>query len=188
MKRNLREKILREASKLFSEFGFSGTSMRDIAKSLNITKAALYYHFQSKKELYSEVLDRAFQKLAKNLNKELKARSFEQALFQLIKNYLEWGIEEKNLIKAQIAKFPELDPEIRKNILKLRGKVRNRFEEVFRKVLKKEMDPKFFVSFLLGTMDRMILEAAFLGKKLNIKKKTLQILKVLNPFIKVASK
>ena len=33
------------ARRLFSEFSYLGVSMNDIAKKLNITKAALYYHF-----------------------------------------------------------------------------------------------------------------------------------------------
>jgi AcrR family transcriptional regulator len=40
-----KEKILKEAGKLFSEFGFSDVSMENIAKKLNITKEPL---FQSK--------------------------------------------------------------------------------------------------------------------------------------------
>jgi len=55
-----KQKILKGASDLFSEFGFLGVSMEDIAKKLGITKAALYYHFKSKKELYLKVLEGSF--------------------------------------------------------------------------------------------------------------------------------
>ncbi len=64
-----KQRILKIASELFSEFGFLGVSMGDIAKKLNITKAALYYHFNSKKDLYFEVLEKAFQGLIKTINK-----------------------------------------------------------------------------------------------------------------------
>ena len=36
------------AQRLFSEFSYLGVSINDIAKKLNITKAALYYHFTGK--------------------------------------------------------------------------------------------------------------------------------------------
>ena len=45
-----KELILEEALKQFSEKGFVGTSMSDIAKPLGITKAALYKHFKSKQQ------------------------------------------------------------------------------------------------------------------------------------------
>lgn len=115
-------------------------------------------------------------------------RSLEQTLFQSIRNYLEWGIKEKNLIKAQMAKFPEPDLETQKSVLKLRGKIEGQFEGIFKNVLDKEIDIKTFISFLLGIMDRIILETAFLGKKLNIKKKSTQILKILNPIFTPTTK
>ncbi len=183
-KKNSKEKILQKAGELFSNSGFSGTSMRDIARSLNITKAALYYHFKNKKELYLKVLDRAFQKLNKNLKKNIEVSSLEQKLFHLIKNYFEWGIEEKNLIKAQMVKFPESDSEIHRKILKFQRKIKNYFGKNLKSALTKEADLNCLISFLLGTMDRMILEAAFWGKKLNIKKKSRQIIKTVIPMMK----
>ena len=53
---NTRELILEEALKQFSEKGFAGASMQDIAKPLGITKAALYKHFASKKQLFDEII------------------------------------------------------------------------------------------------------------------------------------
>jgi AcrR family transcriptional regulator len=45
---NTRERILDVALDLFTELGFDGTSLRQIAEQLGVTKAALYYHFTSK--------------------------------------------------------------------------------------------------------------------------------------------
>src|SRR6188472_1581920 len=36
---------------LFTEQGYDATSLREIAESLGVTKAALYYHFKSKEEI-----------------------------------------------------------------------------------------------------------------------------------------
>jgi AcrR family transcriptional regulator len=46
-----RERILDVALDLFTDQGFDGTSMREIAERLNITKPAIYYHFASKDEI-----------------------------------------------------------------------------------------------------------------------------------------
>lgn len=46
-----RERILDVALDLFIEKGYDRTSLREIAESLGVTKAALYYHFPSKEDI-----------------------------------------------------------------------------------------------------------------------------------------
>jgi AcrR family transcriptional regulator len=46
-----RGRILDAALELFSEHGFDGTTLQQIADRLGVTKAALYYHFRSKDDL-----------------------------------------------------------------------------------------------------------------------------------------
>jgi AcrR family transcriptional regulator len=46
-----RARILEAARGLFADQGYAGTSMRDLAEALGMTKAALYYHFPGKAEI-----------------------------------------------------------------------------------------------------------------------------------------
>ena len=46
-----RQRILDVALDLFTEQGYDGTSLRQIAEQLGVTKAALYYHFESKEDI-----------------------------------------------------------------------------------------------------------------------------------------
>jgi AcrR family transcriptional regulator len=46
-----RQRILDVALNLFTEKGYDGTSLREIAEELRVTKAALYYHFESKEDI-----------------------------------------------------------------------------------------------------------------------------------------
>jgi len=50
------QRILEVSAKLFSERGFAGTSIRDIAAALDVSKAALYYHFPSKDAILTEIV------------------------------------------------------------------------------------------------------------------------------------
>ena len=50
-----RERILDVALELFNEQGYDKTSLREIAERLDITKAALYYHFRSKADILLEL-------------------------------------------------------------------------------------------------------------------------------------
>ena len=54
---NTKEMILEEALKQFSEKGYDGTSMSDIAAPLGISKAALYKHYKSKQEIFDKIIE-----------------------------------------------------------------------------------------------------------------------------------
>ncbi|MBS0409945.1 MAG: TetR/AcrR family transcriptional regulator [Proteobacteria bacterium] len=54
-----RDRILAAAERLFAAQGFSGVSMPAIAAASGITAGAIYKHFESKAELFFEVVRRA---------------------------------------------------------------------------------------------------------------------------------
>lgn len=55
-KRLRKEEIVAEATKLFAERGYEGTSMGDLAERVGLRKASLFHHFESKDALYASVL------------------------------------------------------------------------------------------------------------------------------------
>lgn len=57
-KRLRRDEILDEATRLFAERGYEGTSMADLAERVGLRKASLFHHFASKEVLYAAVLER----------------------------------------------------------------------------------------------------------------------------------
>ncbi|MCW5254363.1 MULTISPECIES: TetR/AcrR family transcriptional regulator [unclassified Streptomyces] len=52
---NTRQRIQDVALGLFAEQGYEKTSLREIAERLDVTKAALYYHFKTKEEILVSV-------------------------------------------------------------------------------------------------------------------------------------
>jgi TetR/AcrR family transcriptional regulator len=58
-----RERVLQVSQALFAERGYSGTSLRDIAKRIGIKAPSLLHHFPSKQQLYLAVLDKMFESL-----------------------------------------------------------------------------------------------------------------------------
>jgi AcrR family transcriptional regulator len=50
-----RLRILAVAVELFSARGYAGTSVRDIAEAMGMTKASLYYHFAAKEDILEAV-------------------------------------------------------------------------------------------------------------------------------------
>jgi AcrR family transcriptional regulator len=54
---NTRQRIQDVALELFAEQGYEKTSLREIAEHLEVTKAALYYHFRTKEEIIVSLFD-----------------------------------------------------------------------------------------------------------------------------------
>jgi len=58
-----KEKIIKNAMLLFSEKGFDGTSVDDIAKRSSINKAMIFYYFKSKSGLYEIIMSELFESI-----------------------------------------------------------------------------------------------------------------------------
>src|ERR1700675_608078 len=56
-----RHDILRTAAQLFRERGYDAASMNDLAAALNLSKGALYHHFQSKDEILFHIMQHAME-------------------------------------------------------------------------------------------------------------------------------
>jgi AcrR family transcriptional regulator len=62
-----KQNILNAARSLFAAYGFSVTTMDDIARAAGIKKATLYHHFESKESLLKEILESVAYRLSEQL-------------------------------------------------------------------------------------------------------------------------
>ena len=179
-----KKRIVKIARHLFSEFSYLGVSMNDIAKKLNITKAALYYHFTGKAEIYKKVLDEVFCDLSLSIKEALSETITEIKIQKLIKSYLNFGFKEKNLIKAVILKMSPPDSQITKQIIQLRKQIADliqpAIEEMFlKKKVSQKIDSRLLTSLLISMMDGLLLEYSLFNKKIDSEKVSNQIIAVL---------
>ncbi|MFE9626954.1 TetR/AcrR family transcriptional regulator [Streptomyces sp. NPDC006527] len=77
---NTRQRIQDVALELFAEQGYEKTSLREIAERLEVTKAALYYHFKTKEEIIVSI----FADLTKP-----------------IENLIEWGKDQPHTLETK---------------------------------------------------------------------------------------
>ncbi|MBL4621097.1 MAG: TetR/AcrR family transcriptional regulator [Immundisolibacteraceae bacterium] len=85
-----RESILQSAVELFAESGFSGVSMRDLARACSITPAALYHHFENKRSLYVESIKHAFSERTGGLDEVLNRSADGE---QSVRGIVGWFVE-----------------------------------------------------------------------------------------------
>jgi AcrR family transcriptional regulator len=78
--------ILDRSIPLFAAKGYSGVSMRDIAKTVGISSAALYHHFPNKQALYLAAMERAFADKARTITETVRS---EGTALQRLERFIE---------------------------------------------------------------------------------------------------
>ncbi len=175
---NTKENIINVARKLFSERTYLSVSMSDIANKLSITKAALYYHFTGKAEIYKKVLEKVINELEEEI---LKATSQiqdpKEKLRQLIISYLKYGQKEKFLIKSLLLCISKVDLPLKNQVMELRDKLISFIQKIFEEIFPNK-DVKFFVFLFIGIMNGLLLEQS-LNNKIELEKAIEKIIAIL---------
>ena len=68
-----RDHILKSAAKLFRDQGYVATTLRQIADAAGIQAGSVYYHFRSKDEILTEILDTGIDEVRKSVAGRLDA-------------------------------------------------------------------------------------------------------------------
>ena len=91
-----REQLIEIARTVFSEKGFDGASVEEIASRAEVSKPVIYEHFGGKEGLYAVVVDREVRQLLEMMREALTADTprvlIEQAAFALL-TYIEQSSE-----------------------------------------------------------------------------------------------
>jgi TetR/AcrR family transcriptional regulator, cholesterol catabolism regulator len=108
-----RDRILKEAAALFSERGYHGTTIDDIAERFGATKPFVYYHFNSKIDLLVELCERGTREA---LNAAERAISVEgspkQRLDQFVRDFTAVALDNQQFVTIYFREeinLPELD-------------------------------------------------------------------------------
>lgn len=65
---NTKDKILYQALKLFSKYGYSDVTMKDVAEAVGIKAPSIYKHFCSKEEIFDTILENAIIRLDEKIH------------------------------------------------------------------------------------------------------------------------
>ena len=80
--------ILDKSLPLFAKSGYAGVSMRDIARAVGISGAALYHHYPDKQSLYVATMGYAFADKASSIQSALdNTGTAEQRLERFVTNF-----------------------------------------------------------------------------------------------------
>ncbi|MBX9600263.1 MAG: TetR/AcrR family transcriptional regulator [Bryobacteraceae bacterium] len=98
-----RQAIIDAAIRLFSEKGFRGTTTRELAAAVGVTEPVLYQHFETKRELFSAILESRLQYTVEAFEEEMRPmaegeddRRFFQELARVI---VDWYTKDTSLTR-----------------------------------------------------------------------------------------
>jgi AcrR family transcriptional regulator len=95
-----RDQLLLVARKIFAERGFQATTMDDIAKEAGFTKPILYQYFESKTELYREIVNQTAETLLTSLRSAVAEVESPRAKIEVaFRVYFEMVVEETDAFR-----------------------------------------------------------------------------------------
>jgi len=132
-----RTEILNSAAQIFSEKGYHGTSMQDIALSVNLQKASLYHHVSSKQEILFELLNQELDLLSSRVKFAIDGlEPPNERLHKAICAYLGTLAEHQELASVLLFEYRSLEPEyLNRHIPR-----RDQFEKIWRDLIQEGID------------------------------------------------
>ncbi|MBT3409379.1 MAG: TetR/AcrR family transcriptional regulator, partial [Halieaceae bacterium] len=154
-----RDKIVKQASLLFSKLGYTGTTMRDIAVNVGVLPGSLYAHIKSKEELLLEIVSSGIESF---LQIEVAARAMsgtaEEKLRYAVGRHIEVVAEDPAKMLIVFHQWRYLTPP---NLSRAK-KMRRRYAQFYRDLLKEgiaagefssELDSKVEVLAIMGALN-----------------------------------
>jgi AcrR family transcriptional regulator len=136
-----REKILEAAAQIFSQKGYHATSMNDIAKAVNLQKASLYHHVNSKQEILLSLLDEALDLVIQEISEVIAIPiSADKKLRLAMCTYLKTLAEQRDLSAILLFEHRSLSSDLHSRHLPRR----DRFEHLWRNLLQSGIDEGAF--------------------------------------------
>lgn len=169
-----RQKILEAALDLFSQQGFHGTSIREIAAEVGIRKSSIYNYFSGKEDILEVIFIKFGAGPIKDKLESEEIRAKIEAPYELLNDFASLIMEivkdpeEQKFTKIVLIEHNnELvrDMISEKMLTETRGKLMGIFEQMIEKGLIKEEEPLFLVDEFIGPLIFMRLEFLMLSYK-----------------------
>jgi AcrR family transcriptional regulator len=154
----LREQILSTAKSMFIQQGYHGLAMRQISDALGVSKAALYYHFKDKEELFLAILSGNMDEIESAIDSiQSKPISCSEKIILFVEHVLKQPVEQRAIIRLASQEMSQLSAISRRKFDKtyhdqFTGKLQAIFEAGVANGEFRPIDPAIATWALLGIM------------------------------------
>lgn len=138
---NRRNAILKAARKLFFEKGFKPVTVESIAKKAELSKGSIYLYYNSKEEIYTQILlsdiDKFHERIVDLLPSTTNGYSASDALFRLAAIYVDFFLNDRELFRILMTFMlhttdMNLPEDLNNHIIKTTNRTINIIEQIFR--------------------------------------------------------
>lgn len=161
--------LLDTAELLFSQKGFEGTSVRDIAEAAGINTAMISYYFGSKEKLMEAIFERRSMNIKEKVDLLMKDDRLDpfQKIFSLLDDYID-----KIMLRKKFHRIMLCEQVINQNpiIVEMMAKMKNRHSTSINELIrlgqkkglfKKNVDIPMMMNTLVGTVTHMLVNLEF---------------------------
>lgn len=157
-----RAEILSCAARLFRTQGYAAVTLREIAKGVGLTTGSFYYHFTSKEEIVSEILDQGHRRVLSEVRKAISdlgpAADGRLMLRTAIKSHIECLLGDDSFPSANIRIFAHVPAEVRTASLGVRHEYEGYWIRLLRQCQERgesdpNIEPSVLANLLFGAMN-----------------------------------
>ncbi len=124
--------IFREAARLFREKGYSGSTLRDLAKKAGVKGGSVYHHYSSKQEILFTIMEHTMSMLITRVQEAIAAETRPiNKLRKAIQFHIAYHTADSDETFVTDAELRNLDPD---NLDTIVG-MRDRYEAIFRQIM-----------------------------------------------------
>lgn len=150
-----REAILEAAAQIIREKGYHATSMSDIAQAVDLRKASLYHHVDSKQEILVALLDQALDTLIEGIQPILKVDILaDQKFRKAMHAFLGYMSENLDLSAVLLLEHRSLDPDKHAKHIPRRDEYEGYWLQIIEQGIQEGLfsveDPRLSVKVVLG--------------------------------------
>jgi AcrR family transcriptional regulator len=150
-----RQALLRAGAELFSERGFDGVPIEEVAARAGVNKALISYHFRGKRGLYAAILESGFASMASRLKAiEAHAPTAREALRSFLDAFVAETREQPGFPTLFLREVlaTGIEPAVLPHLFEIIGVSRRLAERGMREGLFRRVDPLLLHFGLVGTL------------------------------------
>ncbi len=160
-----RYRILGAAARLFREKGYSGTTLREIARAARIKAGSLYYYFPSKEAILNEVLDQRIATLTASVRNAIAQVAPDSTVRVRIeaafRAHLHALLDRGDESTAYVRMYAHLPDDIKQRKRPIRQEYLAIWKNLLREAqasgeIRSEIDVDFLCPFILGALTRAV--------------------------------
>lgn len=138
-----RTDILDAAAQLFRQKGYTATSMQDIAEAVDLQKASVYHHVESKQDILFSILEQALDLLISDMRSVVDSELSPQEKLRLaMQVYVGRLTSDADLAAVLLLEHRNLDKKLRTR----HNDRRDRYEGQWRKIVQEGVEAGYFRS------------------------------------------